>query len=134
MEAAQKHFPAVPEMEAPEDLRGLARNGLRGIAAREIKARGPCMDAVFYLLDALRLFREKSLQEIQEITFEIGMLGQRGAGHQRPPKRNTSCGRCRGGPSQRWSCCASCAPGLQRIESEWTLVWIWARAARSTST
>ena len=31
---------------------------------------------VFYLLDALRLFRDKSLQEIQEITFEIGMLGK----------------------------------------------------------
>jgi len=36
------------------------------------------MDAVFYLLDALRLFRGKSLQEIQEITFEIGMLGKYG--------------------------------------------------------
>ena len=32
------------------------------------------MDAVFYLLDAMRLFRGKSLPEIQEITFEIGML------------------------------------------------------------
>jgi len=37
------------------------------------------MDAVFYLLDALRLFRGKSLQEIREITFEIGML---------PPRRS----------------------------------------------
>jgi hypothetical protein len=36
------------------------------------------MNAVFHLLDALRLFRGKSLQEIQEITFEIGMLGQYG--------------------------------------------------------
>ena len=65
-------------MEAPEELRGLARDGLRKIAARELKARGPRMDAVFYLLDAMRLFRGKSLQEIQEITFEIGMLGKYG--------------------------------------------------------
>jgi hypothetical protein len=36
------------------------------------------MDAVFYLLDALRLFRGKSREEIQEITFEIGMLGRHG--------------------------------------------------------
>jgi hypothetical protein len=36
------------------------------------------MDAVFYQLDALRLFRGMSLQEIQEITFEIGMLGKYG--------------------------------------------------------
>jgi tetratricopeptide (TPR) repeat protein len=78
MEPAQKHFQKVLEMEAPEELRSLARDGLRRIAARELKARGPRMDAVFYLLDAMRLFREKSLQEVQEITFEIGMLGQYG--------------------------------------------------------
>ena len=78
IELAQKHFQKVLEMEAPEELRGLARDGLRKIAARELKARGPRMDAVFYLLDALRLFRGKSLQEIQEITFEIGMLGKYG--------------------------------------------------------
>ena len=78
IEQAQKHFQKVLEMEAPEELRGLARDGLRRIAARELKARGPRMDAVFYLLDALRLFRGKSLQEIQEITFEIGMLGKYG--------------------------------------------------------
>ncbi|MFZ2471601.1 MAG: hypothetical protein WAW52_06620 [Methanothrix sp.] len=66
------------EMEAPEELRSLARDGLRKIAVRGLKARGPRMDAAFYLLDALRLFRGKSLQEIQEITFEIGMLGKYG--------------------------------------------------------
>jgi hypothetical protein len=65
-------------MESPEDLHGLARNGLREIAARELKARGPRMDAVFYLLDALRLFKGKSMEEIREIAFEIGMLGQYG--------------------------------------------------------
>jgi len=48
------------ELEAPEELQGLAR---RGIVARDLKARGPRMDAVIYLLDAMRLFRGKSLQE-----------------------------------------------------------------------
>ncbi|MDD4651674.1 MAG: hypothetical protein PHQ34_05530 [Methanothrix sp.] len=37
---AQKHFPAVQEMEAPEDPRGLARSGLREMAACELKAKG----------------------------------------------------------------------------------------------
>ena len=78
VELAQKHFQVVLKMEAPEELRVLARDGLRKIAGRELKARGPRMDAVFYMLDALRLFRGKSLQEIQEITFEIGMLGKYG--------------------------------------------------------
>jgi tetratricopeptide (TPR) repeat protein len=78
IEPARKHFQKVLAMEAPEELRGLARNGLREIAVRGLKARGPRMDAVFYLLDAMRLFRGRSLQEIQEITFEIGMLGKYG--------------------------------------------------------
>jgi hypothetical protein len=78
IELAQKHFQMVLEMEAPDDLRGLARKGLREIAARGLKARGPRLDAVSYLLDAMRLFRGMSLQEIQEVTFEIGMLGKYG--------------------------------------------------------
>jgi len=36
------------------------------------------MDAVFYQQDALRLFCWKSLHEVQEITFEIGIQGQHG--------------------------------------------------------
>ena len=40
IEPAQKHFQAVLEMEAPEELRGLARDGLRKIADRELKAQG----------------------------------------------------------------------------------------------
>lgn len=36
------------------------------------------MDVVFYLLDAMKMFKGKSLDEIKEITFEIGMLGQYG--------------------------------------------------------
>lgn len=44
MEQAQKHFQKVLEMEAPEDLRGMARDGLREIAARELKARGAAKD------------------------------------------------------------------------------------------
>ena len=77
IEQAQKHFKMVLEMEAPEDLRSLARNGLREIAVRGLKARGPRMDAVFFLLDAM-LFRGKSLEDIRDISFEIGMLGRHG--------------------------------------------------------
>lgn len=36
------------------------------------------MDAVFYLMDALWLFRGKSQEEIREISFEIGMMGRHG--------------------------------------------------------
>ncbi|MBN1236657.1 MAG: tetratricopeptide repeat protein [Methanotrichaceae archaeon] len=78
IEQAQKHFQMVLDMPAAEELRALARNGLREIAVRGLKSRGLRMDAVFYLLDAMRLFAGKSLQEVREIAFEIGMLGQHG--------------------------------------------------------
>ena len=62
MEQAQKHFQQILDMEAPEDLRRLARNGLREIAARGLKAKGTRMDGILpdYLIDPLRLFRGKS--------------------------------------------------------------------------
>jgi hypothetical protein len=63
MEPAQKHFQMVLEMEASEELGGPARDVLRKIAVRGLEARGPRMDAVFYLLDALRLFRGKALRQ-----------------------------------------------------------------------
>ena len=78
IELAQKLFKAELEMEVPEELRSLAGNGLREIAAREIKACGPRMDAVFYLLDAMRLFAGKTLDEVREVAFEIGLQGQYG--------------------------------------------------------
>jgi hypothetical protein len=41
---AQRQFQAVLKMKAPEELRGLARDRLRRIAARELKAKGPRKD------------------------------------------------------------------------------------------
>lgn len=90
---AQKHFPVVLVMEAPEDLYDPARNGLREIAARELKARGPRLDGGLLSGWAGRLFRGRSLWEI---TFEIGMLGHHGR-TSATPRRATSYGRCRAG-------------------------------------
>jgi len=59
IEPAQKHFSAVLEMEAPEDLRCLARNGLREMAARDLKARGPGKDGGLPSGWAWRLFRRR---------------------------------------------------------------------------
>ena len=65
MEPAQKHFQKVLEMEAPEELRGLAKNGLREMVARELKARGPRKDGGLLSGWARRLFRGKSLEEVR---------------------------------------------------------------------
>jgi len=65
-------------MEAPEELRGLTRNGLSKIAAQQLNARGPRKDGGLLSSWAMRLLCGKSLPEIREITFEIGMLGKYG--------------------------------------------------------
>ena len=54
------------------------------MAARELKAWGPRKDGGLLSGWARRLFRGRALEEVREIAFEIRMLGQRGAGHQRP--------------------------------------------------
>ena len=80
IELAQKLFKAELEMEVPEELRSLAGNGLREIAAREIKACGPRMDAVFYLLDAMRLFFIYHFLELLKVIYpcavEVDHLAQ----------------------------------------------------------
>jgi hypothetical protein len=96
IEQAQKHFQMVLDIPAPEELRTLARNGLR-------------MDAVFYLLDAMRLFSGKSLDEVREVAFEI-VFRDSTVWTSTTPRRPMSCGRCLGGTSRRGNCCASCTP------------------------
>ncbi|MDD1761063.1 MAG: hypothetical protein LUQ59_02425 [Methanothrix sp.] len=59
------------------DLHGLARNGLREIAVRGVKARGLRMDAVFYPAGRC-CCSMKFLAEIRVISFEIGMRGRQG--------------------------------------------------------
>lgn len=49
-------------MEAPEDLRGLARNETREMAARRLRARGPRKNGGLLSGWARWLFRGKSLQ------------------------------------------------------------------------
>jgi hypothetical protein len=43
------------------------------IAARDFKPNGSRMDAVLCFLDAMKTFKDKSFQEIREITLKIGM-------------------------------------------------------------
>lgn len=61
IEQAQKHFQIVLDMLASKEPRALARNRLLEIAVRELKARGPEMDAVLYLPAAMRQFSRSGL-------------------------------------------------------------------------
>ena len=105
---------AFPGGSGDGGTRGAAQSGQRW-AARDCRPRVEVSRAAhgcrFLSGWAMRLFRGKSLPEVQEITFEIGMLGKYGLDTM-IPWRATFCGRCRGGPSRRWSCCASCSARL----------------------
>jgi hypothetical protein len=115
IEQAQKHFQKVLEMEAPEELPAPAKNGLREIAVRGLKSRRMRMDVVFYLLDAMRLFRGRPLKEVREIAFEIGILGKYGLDINDPQETNVLSALPGGGPSPRWSWCASCMRGSRGL-------------------
>ena len=59
-EKADKYYKELLEMDAPTQLKKLAKDGLRKIAASDFKSKGFRIDAVFYLIGALRLFKQKS--------------------------------------------------------------------------
>jgi tetratricopeptide (TPR) repeat protein len=90
-EKADKHFRSLLEMDAPAEIQELARDRLREIAVQSFKAggSGPRMDAVFYLTDALKVFKEKPINEIKNISSEIGMLGQYGLDMNDPAPKYT---------------------------------------------
>jgi tetratricopeptide (TPR) repeat protein len=87
MEGADRHFRKVLGMEAPSQLQSLAKDGLREIAAKTLKEKGFRADAVLYLLKALKLYNNMPLQEVQRISFEIGMMGQSGLDINNPEKK-----------------------------------------------
>jgi hypothetical protein len=74
MEPAQKHFQKVLEMEAPEELRGLAGMGSRRLRPESSRQEGRGWMRSSIRLDALRLFRAKLPEQIQIfILFDNGL-------------------------------------------------------------
>jgi hypothetical protein len=74
-------------MRAPETLKELAREGLGDIAFKTLKSCGPRMDVVFYIVSALEIFKGKSIQQVKDISFEIGLLGRQGLEINDPTKK-----------------------------------------------
>ena len=88
-EGADKYFRILLNMQAADQLKSLAKDGLREIAATTLKSQGIRMDAVFYIFYALKTFSDKSFQEIQAISFEIALLGSQGLDINDPTKKYT---------------------------------------------
>ena len=71
------------------EIQELAKTGLREIAMVMLKSHGLRMDAVMYMLAALKLFSEESESRVKEITFQIAMLGRSGFDINNPDKTYT---------------------------------------------
>ena len=86
---ADQYFRKVLEMDASSEIQELAKTGLREIATIHLKSHGLRMDAVMYMLAALKLFSEESESRVKEITFQIAMLGRSGFDINNPDKTYT---------------------------------------------
>ena len=84
---ADQYYHKVLEMEPPGYLKELAETGLREIAVTTLKSKGFRMDAVMYMLSALKLFQEEGEDRVREISFEIAMKGSSGLDINNPDKR-----------------------------------------------
>lgn len=65
----------------------LAKELRREIAFNEFSSRGLRMDAVMYCTSAIQYYKNKSLKQIQEVAFEIAMLGRHGLDVNNPDKK-----------------------------------------------
>lgn len=86
---ADQYYRIVLEMDAPTALKELARDGLREIAMIHLKSKGLRIDAVMYMVSALKLFGKESENRIREITFEIALKGRGGFDINNPDKKYT---------------------------------------------
>jgi len=79
-EASATYTKAI-DLDPRSTVADIARDALTKLAQSSFRQTMPSAvrpDAVMYLLGALRKFDKMSRDEIQKITFEIGILGQRG--------------------------------------------------------
>jgi tetratricopeptide (TPR) repeat protein len=88
-EKADKYFRKVLEMEAPSNIKELARDGLREIAMTHLKSKGFRMDVVMHMLSALKLFAKENESRVKEIAFEIALKGRSGFDINNPDKKYT---------------------------------------------
>jgi len=86
---ADQYYRKVLEMDASSNVKELAKDGLREIAMIHLKSKGLRMDAVMYMVSALKLFEKESESRVREITFEIALKGRGGFDINNPDKKYT---------------------------------------------
>jgi len=86
---ADQYYRKLLEIDAPSNLKELAKDGLREIAVANLRSKGLRMDAVMFMVSALELFEKESESRIREIAFEIALQGRGGFDINNPDKKYT---------------------------------------------
>src|SRR3989338_6396813 len=77
------------EINAHAFLKDMAKDRLREIAVTNAKSHGFRPDAMYYCLNALKLFSTKEFDEVRKISYEIAMKGRDGLDINNPNKKYT---------------------------------------------
>lgn len=89
LDKADKYLNITAELDKSTKIAELAMDIRREIAEINLKAKGFRQDAMFYCLGALQFFKNKTIDEVKQIAFEIGVKGQEGLDINNPDKKHT---------------------------------------------
>ncbi len=86
---ADEFFQQVINLDPDSDIAEISRTESRAMAEAEFKRRGITglrMDAVFYCIAAMHHFQKMTKEQVQQMGFEIALLGQQGLDVNKPSK------------------------------------------------
>ena len=89
---ADKLYARVLEVDARSPITELAKDARRTLAQQSFRGTAPAgvrMDAVMYLLGALKTFAKMDRKQVQQVAFEVAMAGQRGLDTNDPAQKYT---------------------------------------------
>ncbi len=87
---ADKLYVRIIDVDPTSDIAEMAKTARSKLAQESMRSAAPGgvrMDAVFYLLDAMQKFGKMDRKQVQQVAFEIAMLGQRGFDTNSPDKK-----------------------------------------------
>lgn len=86
---ADKYFEIAIALDESSKIAGLAKDLRRDIAEINLKSEGFRADAMIFCLSALQFFKDKTIAEVRQVTFEIGIKGKNGLDINDPDKKYT---------------------------------------------
>jgi len=89
LEKADQYLKITIDLDESSKIASLAKELRREIAGINLKSKGFRIDAMFYCMSAKQYFENKTIEQIRQITFEIGLKGRDGLDINDPNKKYT---------------------------------------------